>query len=371
MARAMEMSQQSITEYTQRMRGRYRRRTGKQARSKLLDEYVEVTGYERKYANKVLRNQRRRSEKKSRRGAPIHYGAELLPTLKTCWLAMEQPCGKRMVDMLPLWVSHLKKCKPDTQKKLLKISSSSIDRLLQSVKIGSGNKRLPPRSHSAIKAQVEIRAESWDTQEAGWTEVDTVAHCGGDMGGNFIWSLTSVDITSGWTEVRAIWNRGQHATREGLHQTRSRPYRKNDQAHVEQKNYTHVRQFLGYDRLEHSEIIPALNELLRIWSLWRNLYCVTMEQTSKRREGSKQIRTHARTNRTPAQRLLDGTSLEPSQREWIETQQGKHYPFEMKEKIEAQLTEVWRQNEALAEAALAVGAAPPLRSETAPTANQQ
>jgi hypothetical protein len=404
MARAMEMSQQSITEYTQTMRGRYRRRTGKQARSKLLDEYVEVTGYERKYANKVLRNQRRRSDKKSRRGAPIHYGAELLPDLKTCWLAMEQPCGKRMVDMLPLWVDHLKKCKPDTQKKLLKISSSSIDRLLQSVKIGSGNKRLPPRSHSAIKAQVEIRAESWDTQEAGWTEVDTVAHCGGDMGGSFIWSLTSVDIASGWTEVRAIWNRGQHVTREGLQeiktsqpfdlkgidsdngaeflnhhvhgwlkaqgiqQTRSRPYRKNDQAHVEQKNYTHVRQFLGYDRLEHSEILPALNELLRIWSLWRNLYCVTMEQTSKRREGSKQIRTHARTNRTPAQRLLDGTSLTPSQREWIKTQQGKHNPFEMKEKIEAQLTEVWRQNEALAE--LAVGAAPPLRSETAPTANQ-
>ena len=111
-----------------------------------------------------------------------------------------------------------------------------------------------------------------------------------------------------------------------------------------------------------------MNELLRIWSLWRNLYCVTMEQTSKRREGSKQIRTHARTNRTPAQRLLDGTSLTPSQREWIKTQQGKHNPFEMKEKIEAQLTEVWRQNEALAE--LAVGAAPPLRSETAPTANQ-
>lgn len=403
----MEMSQQSITEYTQTMRGRYRRRTGKQARSKLLDEYVEVTGYERKYANKVLRNQRRRSDQKSRRGAPVRYGTELLPALKTCWLAMEQPCGKRMVDMLPLWVSHLEKCKPDIRKKLLKISSASIDRLLQPVKAGSGRKRLPPRSHSAIKAQVEIRAESWDTQEAGWTEVDTVAHCGGDMGGNFIWSLTSVDIASGWTEVRAIWNRGQHATREGLleiktsqpfelkgidsdngaeflnhhvcgwlktqgiHQTRSRPYHKNDQAHVEQKNYTHVRQFLGYDRLEHSEILPALNELLRIWSLWRNLYCVTMEQTSKRREGSKQIRTHARTSRTPAQRLLEGTSLTPTQREWIETQQGKHNPFEMKEKIERLLTEVWRQNEAQAEAALAVGAVPPLRSETAPTANQQ
>lgn len=407
MAQAMEMSQQSITEYTDKMRGRYRRRTGKQARSKLLDEYVEVTGYERKYANKILRNQRRRTGKKSQRGAPIRYGKELLPALKTCWLAMEQPCGKRMADMLPLWVDYLEKCKPDTRRKLLKISSSSIDRLLQSVKTRSGRKRLPPRSHSAIKEQVEIRAEAWDTQEAGWTEVDTVAHCGGDMGGSFIWTLTSVDIASGWAEVRAIWNRGQHTTREGLQeikeaqpfdlkgidsdngaeflnhhvygwlkdqeikQTRSRPYRKNDQAHVEQKNYTHVRQLLGYDRMEQSELIPVLNQLLRTWSLWRNLYCVTMEQTSKRLEGSKQIRKHARTSRTPAQRLIEGTSLTPAQRDWIKNQVGKHNPFEMKEQIESQLTEVWHQNQTLAEAALAVGAAPPLRSETAPTANQQ
>lgn len=407
MAQAMEMSQQSITEYTEKMRGRYQRRTGKQARGKLLDEYVEVTGYERKHANKILRNQRRRIDQENRRGAPVRYGIELLPALKTCWMAMEQPCGRRMADMLALWVDYLEGCTPEVREKLLKISPASIDRLLRPMRTRSGRKRLPPCTHSAIKAQVEIRAQSWDTQEAGWTEVDTVAHCGGDMGGSFIWSLTSVDIASGWAEVRAIWNRGQHATREGLQeiktsqpfdlkgidsdngaeflnhhvhgwlkeleikQTRSRPYRKNDQAHVEQKNYTHVRLLLGYDRLEHPELLPALNKLLRTWSLWRNLYCVTMEQTSKRREGSKQIRTHARTSRTPAQRLLDGKSLTPAQREWINAQQKKHNPFEMKKKIEAQLTELWRQNKALSEAELADGAASPLRSEAAPSANQQ
>lgn len=96
-----------------------------------------------------------------------------------------------------------------------------------------------------------------------------------------------------------------------------------------------------------------------------------MEQTGKRREGSKQIRTHARTSRTPAQRLLDGKSLTPAQRDWIKARQKKHNPFEMKEQIEEQLAEVWRQNDALAEEALAVGAAPSLRSGSAPTANQQ
>lgn len=168
-----------------------------------------------------------------------------------------------------------------------------------------------------------MRAQSWDTSETGWTEADTVAHCCGDMGGDFIWTLTRVEISSGWTELRAVWNRGQEASFEGLEsiwesqpfdllgvasdnggeflnydlyhwlkkhgieQTRSRPYYKNDQAYVEQKNHTHVRQFLGYERLEHSELLDDLNERLKLWSQWRNLFCVTIKQESKRREGSR------------------------------------------------------------------------------------
>lgn len=405
MAGAMEMSEKSIKEYTEKMRDRYGRMTGKEARGRLLDEYTQVTGFERKYANKVLRHQRRGGGKGSRRGAPARYGAEMLEALKVCWLAMEQPCGKRFKDMLPLWAGFLEGVNEEVREKLLAISPASIDRLLKTARTGGRKKRLPPRSNAAIKAQVEVRAESWNTQEAGWTEVDTVAHCGGDMGGSFLWTLTSVDIASGWTEVRASWNRGQHATRQGLeeirkaqpfdlkgvdsdngaeflnyhlydwlkeqgiHQTRSRPYRKNDQAHVEQKNYTHVRLLLGYERLEHPEMVAPLNKLLCAWGLWRNLYCVTMEQTSKRREGSRQIRRHARTSRTPAQRLLDGKSLTAAQRAWIEGQQQAHNPFEMKKEIEAQLSALWKQKRKLdksaAETGLAAQAASPLRCEAA------
>ena len=166
--------------------------------------------------------------------------------------------------------------------------------------MSAGKKELPPKLASDVKSLVEIRAETWDTCEPGWTEVDTVAHCGGDMSSSFIWTLTSVDVASGWTELRAIWNRGQHAYFEGLEsifkcrpfkllgvdsdnggellnyhvynwlkdhgieQTRSRPYFKNDQAYVEQKHYTHVRSFLEYDRLEHHELLPQPNELLSL-----------------------------------------------------------------------------------------------------------
>ena len=399
------MSEKSIKEYTEKIRERYGGMTGKQARSRLLDEYTQVTGFERKHANKVLRGQRRGGAKPGRRGAPVRYGGEVREALKVCWLAMEQPCGKRLKDALPLWAGFLEGVDEEVREKLLAISPASIDRLLRTAKTGGNTKRLPPRNNAAVRAQVEIRAENWNTQEAGWTEVDTVAHCGRDLGGSFIWTLTSVDIASGWTEVRACWNRGQHATRErleeirkaqpfdlkgvdsdngaeflnhhlhgwlkeqGIHQTRSRPYRKNDQAYVEQKNYTHVRLLLGYDRLAHPELVAPLNELLRLWGLWRNLYCVTMEQISKHREGSKQIRRHARTSRTPAQRLLDGKSLTPDQRAWIQAQQQAQNPFEMKKEIEAQLAGIWKQkcklDKSAAETGLAAQAASPLRCEAA------
>jgi len=186
------------------------------------------------------------------------------------------------VGMLPLWIRHLGEVEATVREQVLEVSAATIDRLLAGVKMRAGRKKpLVPRSDAAVKALVAIRAERWNTREVGWTEVDTVAHCGGDMGGSFIWSLTSVEILSGWTEVRCVWNRGQEATcaglvaieqaqpfllkgidsdgggeflnyhlygylkERGICQTRSRPYRKNDQAHVEQKNYTHVRQLLS------------------------------------------------------------------------------------------------------------------------------
>lgn len=401
MARAMAMSEESTLEYTEKMRGRYGRLTGKQARSRLIDEYVAVTGFERKYAIKVLRGTRRRGGG-GRRGARKRYGEEVDEALKRLWLAMDQPCGKRMKDMLPLWLDHGED-PAGLREQLLGMGAATIDRHLARFKVGGPKKRLPPRSDAAIKAQVEIRAESWDTREVGWTEVDTVAHCGGDMGGSFIWSLTSVEIHSGWTEVRAVWNRGQHATLQGLaaieaaqpfalkgvdsdnggeflnhhlhgwlkgrgiKQTRSRPYRKNDQARVEQKNWTHVRQLLGYDRLGYEELLGPVNELLSLWSLWKNLYHVSMEQVSKTREGSRQVRRHAKRSRTPAQRLESSGQLTEEQRERIAAWRESSNPFAMKADIERRLAEVWQLRERL-EAAEAGGSdlagegPPPLRS---------
>jgi hypothetical protein len=403
MAPAMGMSEPSIEEYTGKMRARYARLTGRKARGKLLDEFVEITGWERKHANKVLLNTRRRTGRRGKRGAPRRYGGDVGAALKTCWLAMEQPCGKRMKDMLPLWAGHLD-CPEEIRVQLVGISAASIDRLLRDFKVTAGKKVRPPKPASAVKALVEVRAQSWETSETGWTEVDTVAHCGGDMGGDFIWTLTSVEISSGWTELRAVWNRGQQASFEGLEsiwesqpfdllgvdsdnggeflnfhlyhwlkkhgieQTRSRPYFKNDQAYVEQKNHTHVRQLLGYERLEHRELLEDLNELLKLWSQWRNLFCVTMKQESKRREGGRQIRRHEKQGRSPARRLIESGQLRKEDVLKLEGQLATLNPFAMKKEIRRLEDRLWSRREELyareEREALALAGVPPLRSGT-------
>ena len=406
----MVMSEKSIEEYTEIMRERYSRMTGRRARSKILDEFITLTGWERKHANKVLLGHKRKSGSRGKRGAPRQYGQEVIDTLKHCWLWMDQPCGKRMKDMLPIWLNYLKTTR-ETKRQLGVISASTIDRLLKDFKVQAGKKILPPKPASGVKALVEIRAKNWDTVQPGWTEVDTVAHCGGDMGGSFIWTLTSVDVASGWTELRAIWNRSQHASLQGLesiyhsqpftllgldsdnggeflnyhvygwlkekgiHQTRSRPYFKNDQAYVEQKNYTHVRGLLGYDRLEHQELLPELNELLSLWSLWKNLYCVTMKQESCHREGSKQVRRHSKKSYTPAQRLLDSGKLNAVDKKRIKTHLLENDPFQLKAAIRLKEDEFWSKRTSLMQRDddewLASEGRSPLRSEQPSEASKQ
>jgi hypothetical protein len=252
---------------------------------------------------------------------------------------------------LPFYERRYGDLGPQVRQSVLAISAAQIDRLLAPGKIRAGMvNRRTPKANAAVKALVQIRAECWDAKEPGWIEADTVAHCGGDMGGSFLWSLTATDIFSGWTEVRASRNRGQHnvcsafteieealpfallgvdtdnrgeflnyhlhhhftGREQPVKMTRSRPYHKNDQAHVEQKNSTHVRQLLGFERLGNDLAVPLVTELLEAWSIWRNGFTTSFKQTSKQRIGSKTVRRHEKVPKTPCERLI-----EPEIRSWI------------------------------------------------------
>ena len=393
---AKTMSRSTRDEYLQKMRCRYRRYTGKPAKGRLLDEFCLVTGHERKYATKLLSGRRGPTGSAdgapSRGGRPPTYEAEVVGVVFEIWKHSEQPCGKRLRPMLRPWLPYYERrygtLPAGVREGVLAISAAQIDRVLAPRKVGAGVVcRRTPKANAAIKALVPVRAECWDAREPGWIEADTVAHCGGDMGGSFLWSLTATDIFSGWTEVRATWNRGRHGvcaafaaietslpfallgvdTDNGgeflnyhLHHhftgrgkpvemTRSRPYHKNDQAHVEQKNSTHVRQLLGFERLGHDLMVPMVDELLEAWSIWRNAFTTTFKQIGKKRVGSKTVRHHEKVPKTPCQRLIDYRegSGEKAGAAVLGAWRKLHDPFELKDWIEERLGVIWKLDAAL------------------------
>ena len=401
------MSQDSKNEYLKKMRWRYAQRTGKQGKSRLIDEFCEVCGYERKYAIKLLGGRRRApGAARGKAGRKPTYDEAVASKLKEIWMLAEQPCGKRLKPVLAMWLRSYEKrhgrFSAQVRSKMLKISAAQIDRVLAPYRAEHPKRAvLPPRNH-ALKEATPVRAETWEVAEPGWLECDTVAHCGGAMDGSFAWSLCSVDVFSGWTEVGAVWNCGQHAVCERFGEleqrlpfplkgvdtdnggeflnwhfhrhfqgrdpvvelTRSRPYRKNDQAYVEQKNYTHVRQLLGYDRLEHEELVAPINQLLGIWSKWRNLFSATMKQESRSRQGGRLIRRHEKTPQTPCQRLMDYWQQrgEAGGVRELKSQMQESDPIAMKEEIERRLAQIVRQKARL-ESGRPSTRPSPLRSE--------
>jgi len=374
------MGRKSKQEYLLAIWGRYQR-VGRRFKSKILDEFCEVCGYSRKYAIGLLN--REPGRRRRRPGPRRRYDAQVLEPLKFIWRQAEQMCSKRLKAALPLWLPFYEqrqgRLSEAVRTKLLRISPATIDRLLKKTRA-----RYPARGLSGtrcgrqLKYQIPIRTDNRDIDRPGFLEADTVAHCGTSMAGSFIWSLTLTDIFSQWTENRAVWNKGAtdvlaqvkdleqglafellgfdvdngseflcfHLWRYFLHRskpvgmTRSRAYRKNDQAHVEQKNWTHVRQLLGYQRLEQPELIPLINGLYLTWGLFHNFFCPTLKLHRKLRRGSKTLRQYS-APQTPFQRLVDAPHLTEQQKDRLRAQCLQLNPLELKDQVEQKLKQVF------------------------------
>ena len=381
----MKMSEKSREEVLELMRGRYAGR-GREGRSKLLDEFCELCGYERKYAIKLLRGQRRRVGKKPRKaGSKPKYGAEDRAVLKPNWLAAEQPCGKRLKAALPLWLPYYEAehgaLDADLRGRIKTLSAATIDRLLAPCRVALGSRgRCGTRPGSLLRKDIPVRTEHWDVDGPGWVEADTVAHCGESMEGDFCWSVTVTDVHTQWTETRAIWNKGQHEVRGRIAEvekalafpilgfdsdnggeflnwhlrdyflkrpnpvnfTRSRPYRKNDNARVEQKNWTHVRQLVGYGRLDNPAQAEWLNDLYaKEWGWFRNFFCPAMKHLRTEVEGSRKKRVYDQPQ-TPFERLKACAGVDPREIERLEKLKATLNPFRLKEAIERKLHRVLR-----------------------------
>jgi hypothetical protein len=377
------MGPQARREYVAAMRERYVR-LGRVGRSALLDEVCALCGCHRKHAIRLMKPVPTQGSAVRRRPGPARlYGDELLALLKAIWLAAEQPCSKRLAAALSLWLpaweSHHERLVPRLRRRLLAISPATIDRLLRPVRVSLGPRgRSLTRPGSLLREQIPVRAEPWDTDRPGFLEADTVAHCGESLAGDFIWSITYTDIASGWTQCRATWNRGaagvvdqtrqveaelpfavlgfdcdnggeflnQHLLRHFSQRaapvafTRSRPYHKNDQAYVEQKNWTHVRQLVGYVRLDRPELVERLNALYTQWGLLLNFFCPNLKLREKSREGSRIVKRYEAA-RTPCQRLLASRWIERSTKRRLREQLAALDPFALKKEIDQKLKMIW------------------------------
>ena len=362
---------------------RYQRGRKKQ-KQKILDEFVELTGYNRSYARRVLRQHGRQAEgpgkgssgKRRQSLSCKQYDERVLVALRRIWLILDFICGKRLVAIMPEVVRRLEyfgefKCDARTREKLLKISAATIDRLLSPERRKHqlrGRARTKPGT--LLKHQIPLRTFSeWNEQRPGFVEIDLVAHDGGLAAGEYLYTLDMTDVYSGWTEVQAVQNKAQvwvfaalkelraqlpfalqgidsdngsefindhlleYCQHEGITFTRSRPYRKNDNCFVEQKNYTIVRRHVGYQRLMGPEQLALVNELYGHLRLYANYFQPVMKLKSKQRNGSQVKKTY-HPARTPFQRLRDSQYLSRAGKQRLTREYAQLNPAELKRKIE-------------------------------------
>lgn len=375
----MNMSKDATKEYVVMMRLRYGVMKNKGAKGRILDDFCATTELERKHAIKVLRA---KSDPVERAGRKPIFGADVAEILKAIWLAAGQPCSKLMHPVLESYVMSYERSHgmftKEVRRQVLTVSSSSIDRLLRPVRMSGLRRRRSPMGVAAVKREVPIRAGEWNVSDPGWIEADTVAHCGGSMEGSFAWSLTMTDILTEWTEIRVVWCRGAEGTfvriREvenelpfpmlgfdsdngsefmnwHLHSyfktripaasfTRSRPYQKNDNAHVEQKNGTHVRGLLGHERIDDPECVEALNQAVILWSRWKNLFCPVMKLLSKTRDGHRYKKIYDKP-RTPMQRVLECSSVSQNVKRNLRKLLAATDCFTLKQTVDNKLKEVF------------------------------
>jgi hypothetical protein len=383
------MSQKAIREYLQIQQTRYQNRPGRKARSLLLDECMILSGLGRKHLIKVLGGRLPVGGQPATgavpgRGRPPAYGA-ILPLIKALWLVSEQPCGKRLKPILREWVPYWEKAHgalpAATHRLLRRVSPAQLDRLLAPHRASAGRRNRGLGGDGTLKAQVPLRTGPWEVSGPGWTEIDSVAHCGGSMSGSFWWTTTLTDISTGWTQQYPAWNKGQHTTAEALQAmekglpfpllgvdsdngpeflnwhlltlwrdripaieiTRSRPYHKNDNAHIEQKNRTHVRELLGEERLDDPDLAPLLVELHTLWSDFHNFFLPTLKLLKKERHHGRIKKIYEPEARTPCRRLLEDGPLSGSARIALIDRRSQLNPFTLKSRAEHLLQAIWRQ----------------------------
>lgn len=338
------MSQRSKREMIEAIRPRYLK-ANKAGKEQILDEFIATTGYHRKYAIRVLKHGPKPKGLKKPGRRKIYQG-KVVEELEKIWEIYGRICSKRLHPFLPEGVQVLERCNelclsPEIKQLLLSMSRATIDRCLKKARFIHPQHGLSTtKPGSLLKKAIPIRTFTpWEDEHPGFLEIDLVAHCGQSTEGIYLNTLTATDLATGWTECLALPNKTQFAVSQaiavlrqdlpfpllGLDSdngsefinntlyrycisekitfTRSRPYQKNDQAHVEQKNWSVVRHTVGYDRLETQEELTLLTSIYSELRLYINFFQPVLNLVAKERVDGKTIHTYDQA-KTPFRRVL-------------------------------------------------------------------
>ena len=376
----MEMSKEEKKSYFGVMRRRYAMMRTRRARGRVLDEFCGMTGLTRKHAIKALSAKRRPCR---RRGCPPGGTPEGSALLARLWRLSDMMCGKLLKAILPELLASLgrRETVPGAVSlEVLRMSAATVDRRLRKAKASclGGRGRRRRSSLDEHRREIPLKVDVWPEaypKEPGHVEVDTVAHCGGSMAGSFVWTLTWTDVATQWTCLKCVWNKGAVAVCGAISEfileapfdtkmlnsdnggecinghikrhfsqflpsvvrTRSRSYRKNDKAHVEQKNGAQVRALYGYGRIGDESLIPLMNRINMAQGLLKNLFTPTMRLLSKERAGSKHVKRYEKEPKTPAQRVLESPHVSEGNKAKVRALLAMNDIIDLRERIDADL----------------------------------
>ena len=351
-------------------------------KGKILDGIVAATGYERKYAIQLLNKIDLHIPPKKRQ-TPHNYNEQVRQALLSVWYAANQICSKRLVPFLPHLVEAMERhghlrLPVDVRERLLKISPSTVDRMLKPEREQTKQALSTTRRGNLLKHQIQIRTfADWDDVIPGFLEADLVAHCGGNTNGSFLNTLTLVDIATGWLECMPLLRKSASDVIDGLQVanellpfpmqgvdtdcgsefinyelldyceenditfTRARTHRKNDQAHVEEKNGSVVRRLVGYDRFEGWKAWEALARLYQVVRRYVNFYQPSLKLLEKERIGAKVSKKYDDA-KTPYQRVLLSEHVSLSTKKSLRLEYEKLDPVYLLAQLESLQDELWK-----------------------------
>jgi hypothetical protein len=344
-----------------------------------LNEFCAVCNYSRKYAIRVLKRSIRPAGI-GKKGPKDKYSGAVIDALKDIWCLTGRVCGKRLKEAIPEWLDFYLRQNPLTEaqvQQLKEISISTIDRKLSQFRIEDNKGKSTTRKSSWwFRTHIPIHADNNGIVEPGFVQSDTVAHCGTSIGGSYAHTLTATDVATTWTESRGIWTKSSSAVHGALgameksfpfpihflktdsgsefmndrvysflvmrefpvQMLRSRPYHKDDQCYVEQKNFQHARSVFGYVRLDHPDLIEKMNEIYtKYWNPLQNFFIPTMKMASKERANAK-IKKKYDKAKTPFQRVME-SSISEEKKNALRKMKAELNPIELRTQLEIKLKE--------------------------------